>query len=227
MTQTDDTDATAPVVIDYYTDVLCVWAWIAQRRIEALTADWQDRVSIAHHCVNVFGDTRGKMAAQWAERGGFDGYAEHVHAVAEDYETAPVHADLWRVVRPTTSVSAHLVLKAAAIVDSAVAMVDLAGRIRHAFFVEARDVSDLPLLLSIAADAGLPREAMGSALSTGEAAAALMADYDAAEQHGVKGSPSWVMNGGRQILYGNVGYRILNANVEELLRHPEQEASWC
>jgi hypothetical protein len=35
------------------------------------------------------------------------------------------------------------------------------------------------------------------------------------------------MNGGRQILYGNVGYRILNANVEELLKHPEQEASWC
>lgn len=224
---TETTDATTPVVIDYYTDVLCVWAWIAQRRIDALTADWHERVSVAHHCVNVFGDTRGKMAAQWAGRGGFDGYAEHVQAVTADYETAPVHPDVWRVVRPTTSVSAHLVLKAAAIVDSEAAMVDLAGRIRHAFFVDARDVSDLGLLLAIAADAGLPPEAMRRALDAGEAAAALMADYDATGQHGVTGSPSWVMNGGRQILYGNVGYRILNANVEELLRHPEQEASWC
>ena len=27
---------TPPIVIDYYTDVLCVWAWIAQRRIDEL-----------------------------------------------------------------------------------------------------------------------------------------------------------------------------------------------
>jgi len=216
-----------PLVIDYYTDVLCVWAWIAQRRIDELAADWQGRIRIHHHCVNVFGDTRTKMARQWADRGGFDGYADHVHAVVADYESAPVHPDLWRTVRPTTSANAHLVLKAAAIVDSPAAMVNLAGRMRHAFFVEAADVSDLPLLLDIAAAAGLPRAAMDRALNAGEAAAALLSDYDATEQHGVKGSPSWVMNGGRQILYGNVGYRILNANVEELLRHPEQEASWC
>ena len=25
-----------PLVIDYYTDILCVWAWVAQRRIEEL-----------------------------------------------------------------------------------------------------------------------------------------------------------------------------------------------
>jgi predicted DsbA family dithiol-disulfide isomerase len=25
-----------PLVIDYYSDILCVWAWIAQRRIEEL-----------------------------------------------------------------------------------------------------------------------------------------------------------------------------------------------
>lgn len=217
----------APLVIDYYTDVLCVWAWIAQRRLEALVTDWHDRVRVHHHCVNVFGDTRGKMAAQWSDRGGFDGYADHVHDVASNYDTAPVHADVWRSVRPTTSANAHLVLKAAAIVGSATAMVDLAGRFRHAFFVEARDVSDLPLLLAIAADAGLPRAAMTRALDSGAAAAALLADYDVTERQGVKGSPSWVMNDGRQILYGNVGYRILNANVEELLRHPEQEASWC
>jgi hypothetical protein len=35
------------------------------------------------------------------------------------------------------------------------------------------------------------------------------------------------MNQGRQILYGHVGYRVLNANIEELLSHPENKASWC
>jgi hypothetical protein len=32
---------------------------------------------------------------------------------------------------------------------------------------------------------------------------------------------------GRQKLFGNVGYRLLEANVQELLRAPKDEASWC
>ena len=28
----------SPLSIDYYTDILCVWAWIAQRRIDQLNA---------------------------------------------------------------------------------------------------------------------------------------------------------------------------------------------
>lgn len=215
------------LVIDYYTDVLCIWAWIAQRRVEELEARWDHRIRIEHHCVDVFGDTHGKMAGAWADRGGFDGFAEHVHEAALGYETATVHADAWRRVRPSTSATAHLVLKAAALSDSPDAMVALAGHIRHAFFVDAVDVSHLPTVLEVAVGAGLPGDALTDAIDSGRAAAALLADYQRTESQGIRGSPSWVMNGGRQILYGNVGYRILNANVEELLRHPEQEASWC
>ena len=41
-------------------------------------------------------------------------------------------------------------------------------------------------------------------------------------------SPTFIMNEGRQKLFGNVGYRGLEANVGELLRSaPEDEASWC
>jgi hypothetical protein len=35
------------------------------------------------------------------------------------------------------------------------------------------------------------------------------------------------MNEGRQKLYGNVGYRILDANVRELWERPQAQASWC
>jgi len=56
---------------------------------------------------------------------------------------------------------------------------------------------------------------------------ALMSDYEDAKELGLKGSPSLVMNNGRQVLYGNVGYRILNANIRELLERPVSEASWC
>jgi len=57
--------------------------------------------------------------------------------------------------------------------------------------------------------------------------AALLKDYQAAQKLALKGSPVWVMNSGRQTLFGNVGFRILNANIREILDHPASEVSWC
>ena len=64
-------------------------------------------------------------------------------------------------------------------------------------------------------------------LEDGTALAALAADHESAAALGVSGSPTFVLNEGRQKLYGNVGYRILEANVEELLRDDRDSASWC
>jgi hypothetical protein len=37
-----------------------------------------------------------------------------------------------------------------------------------------------------------------------------------------------VLNGGRQKLYGDVGYKIIEANIQELIRDPHPDhASWC
>ena len=47
------------------------------------------------------------------------------------------------------------------------------------------------------------------------------------DKYSVKGSPSLILNEGRQIIYGNVGYRVIEANVQELLNQPENQASWC
>jgi hypothetical protein len=32
---------------------------------------------------------------------------------------------------------------------------------------------------------------------------------------------------GRQKLYGNLGYKVIEANVEEVLRRPAAAGSWC
>ena len=54
------------------------------------------------------------------------------------------------------------------------------------------------------------------------------ADLKLAESLGVKGSPTFVMNEGRQVLFGNVGYKLIEANVEELFREQSGDAaSWC
>jgi len=43
----------------------------------------------------------------------------------------------------------------------------------------------------------------------------------------VSSSPTLLLNEGRQRLVGNVGYRILEANVRELFERPGVQQSWC
>ena len=58
--------------------------------------------------------------------------------------------------------------------------------------------------------------------------AALAGDYQEAEALRIQGSPTYILNDGRQKLFGNVGFRILEANIQELLRTPQpDQASWC
>ena len=216
-----------PINIDYYSDVLCVWAWIAQARLDELESQWQGQVSVSHHYVDIFGDCHRKIPAAWGEQDGFDRFARHVHDSAAPFDAADVHPDIWKSTRPRSSAQAHLVLRATAIAHDENRMAALALRIRRAFFEEARDVGNLDLLLEVAQDCDCDPVALRQCLDNGSAIAAYSTDLRQAGELGVRGSPTWILNGGRQVLYGNVGYRILNANIEELLRHPQDEASWC
>jgi predicted DsbA family dithiol-disulfide isomerase len=215
------------IVIDYYSDVLCVWAWIAQPRLDKLEKEWGDKVSVKHHFVDIFGNCEAKIPQRWGEQDGFEKFGAHVRESAQPFDMATVHPDLWRVNHPRSSAQAHLLLRAVSLVSSAQAMSATALRIRRAFFCEAMDVSNMDLLLALAEEVGTAKEEILPALNDGRAIAALMSDLRQANELGVNGSPTWILNSGRQILYGNVGYRILNANIEELLKHPADEASWC
>ena len=218
---------TAKLIINYYSDVLCVWAWIAQRRVEELIRDFGEQIDLHYLYVDIFGDTRTKINTQWATRGLYDGFSEHVVKSAAKFEHAPVNERIWKEVKPATSANAHLLLKAVALIAGDEISQLVALDIRKAFFVEAKDIGNLALLKSILQRRQLNMPAIEECINNGGAVAALMRDYQQAREQSIKGSPSFVLDSGRQILYGNVGYRVLHSNVEELLYHSEDEASWC
>ena len=217
----------APILIDYYTDVLCVWAWIAQPRLEELNRQWTGRVTIRHRYLDIFGDSHRKIAKQWGETDGFEKFGAHVVKSAASFENLKVNPDIWTKVRPRSSLQAHLFLKAVALVTDEALVEPVALRIRQAFFLEARDINDYSTLIECAEAENINEQLLKSALRDGSAIAALSDDQRSANALGMRGSPTWVLNEGRQLLYGNVGYRILDANIEELARHPTLEASWC
>ena len=221
-------DPSHKVQIDYYTDVLCVWAWIAQPRLEELNRQWGDKLAIKHRYVDIFGDCHKKIPDSWGASDGFERFSAHVAKSVNAFEEISVNKDIWSKTRPHSSLQAHLVLKAAELVAGCEAQERLALRVREAFFLEAQDIGNMDTLLELASNSleGDHQE-LKQFLSNGRAMAGLSDDLRSASNLGVKGSPTWVMNDGRQILYGNVGYRILNANIEELINNPSGGASWC
>lgn len=224
-----------PVIdIEHFSDVLCIWAYIAQVRVDELQANFPDEVRIDYRFLQVFGDLPGKMAAQWADRGGLEGYAAHVQEVAAKFDHIEINPRVWTANPPTSSLPAHLILcgvRALRAADPQRDEPNLVERVlksmRRAFFVELIDISNQNRLFEITEQAGVDIAKLQQVLDSGTAHAQFAADLAAATQSTVRSSPTMTFNEGRQVLAGNVGYRVLEANIRELLSSPSDQQSWC
>lgn len=219
-------DAT-PVTISYFSDVLCVWAYLAQARLDEVRRRFGDQVEIEERFCSVFADSQEKIGRGWAERGGYEGFNRHLREIDGRFDHIEVHPEVWLEVRPASSLGVHLFLKAAQLAAPEFSN-RLGWQLRRAFFEHCRDIAARPVQREVADELGVPLAGIEEAIQSGVAFAALGADLADQQRLGVAGSPTYVLNAGRQKLYGNVGYRIIDANVQELLRRQNaDEASWC
>jgi predicted DsbA family dithiol-disulfide isomerase len=215
------------VTLTYYSDVLCVWAYIAQARLDEVARSFPEEVAVDYRFCSVFGDTAHKVGVGWADRGGFAGFARHVQEAVEPFDHISVHPELWQLVRPVSSTPAHLALKAVQRIDGA-RCDDVLREIRRAFFERCLDVGCWSVLRPVLESTGVSSDAVRDVIDAGLAHADLEADRRDQEGLMVQGSPTFILNEGRQKLYGNVGYNVLEANIKELLRTPAAgSASWC
>jgi predicted DsbA family dithiol-disulfide isomerase len=177
------------------------------------------------------------MESAWKDRGGYEGFNRHLMQVAERFPHVEVAPDIWIKARPASSASPHLFLKALQLCE---APAPDAARLtpgtfertmwafRQAFFRDARDISQWDVQCDVAKRLGADLSAVERLIDSGVAFAKLAADYQDADKMRIAGSPSLVLNDGRQKLYGNVGFRVIEANIQELLREPRaDDASWC
>ena len=146
----------------YFSDVLCVWAYVSQARIDAVKAKFGAAVRIDDRFCSVFGDTAGKIASVWKDRGGYHGFNAHLRQVAERFPHVQLHPDLWLTTRPASSASAHLFLKAVQLweretgtdQDRPAGVFDQVTRnFRDAFFRDGRDIACWETQCAIAAAA--------------------------------------------------------------------------
>ena len=228
--------------IEYFSDVLCVWAYGGQIRVDELKRDFGDAVEIEYRFVPIFGAARHNVERNWRDKGGRAGFNQHLQQVVSNWEHVDVHPGVWTEVAPQTSTTAHLYLKAiqmllqqGEISDRCVAewrdrnaFEQALWMMREAFFLHGRNIALRSEQDAIAEQLQLPVDAIHQLIDCGEAHAGLHLDDEARHNYHIPGSPTMVLNEGRQLLYGNVGYRIIDANIRELLHNRSHgEASWC
>jgi predicted DsbA family dithiol-disulfide isomerase len=224
----------AEVEITYFSDLLCVWAYISQARIDAIKEKFGDSVLIKHRFCSVFGDTADKISSNWKDKGAYEGFNAHLRHVAERFSHVRLHSELWLTTRPASSSSPHLFMKAVQQWEeqrqvSAPKIIDeVAWALRSAFFRDCKDISAWEVQCEVARHHGVDIDAVEKLIRSGAAFARLSADYREADKLRIEGSPSLVLNEGRQKLYGNIGFRLIQANIQELLHEPRpDDASWC
>jgi predicted DsbA family dithiol-disulfide isomerase len=222
----------APIRITHFSDALCVWAYVSQIRIDELEKNFPGQVELDYRFFHVFGNVPGKIDANWKDRGGVRGYVEHVRGVVEKFGHVALHPQAWVVNTPQSSMPSHLFLCAVRTLEAqgslpAGSLKHASWAVRQAFFKECRDISRRDVLVAIAQELGLPAREIEHTLASGAAHAALAEDLDLARQQTIQASPTLLFNEGRQRLTGNVGYRIIEANIRELLESPPGQLSWC
>jgi predicted DsbA family dithiol-disulfide isomerase len=230
------------VSIDYFSDILCVWAFSSQIRIEELRKNFGNKVSLNYRFIPIFGAAKIRIEETWREKGGLEGFNRHLHTVATNWTHITLHPKIWLQNEPASSSVAHLYLKAVQLLENSTLIStqpqvawnertlfeELFWRIRCAFFEQNLNIAHIKVLDQIAAGLNMPIDEIHRLIDNGEAFSALHLDEEAKQNYQIPGSPTLVFNEGRQQLYGNVGYRIIEANIRELLHNKQSgEASWC
>ncbi|MEA1888813.1 MAG: DsbA family protein, partial [Pseudomonadota bacterium] len=214
------------IKLSYYSDVLCFWAYAAQIRLDELQETFAEKIIIKHHFISVFGNTGQRIGEGWKDRGGYAGFAQHIADTAKEFPHLRVNPEIWQSTRPKTSAMSHCFLKAVQLLEEKklvstsinasygkTVFEETLWRVRCAFFEDALDIGNISVLKNIAEELQLPMAEIEQFLNDGTALASLMSDMEKKELLKLEGSPSYVMNDGRQKLYGNIGYRVIEANV--------------
>jgi len=224
------------LIIDYYSDVLCIWSYATKIKIDEMKHQFSDQISINYRYTPLFVDMHAMLEKNWADKGGLQGYNKMMHKLNGMFPYVEVHPDIGLKNLPRSSASCHQFLKALDLMeqrseiksdDPQSSLLEQADwLLRLGYFRDAQDISVHSYMMSIAEQLKIPLAPLETILTNGEAMAALAACTTDDKQKMIEGCPTFVFNESRQKLYGNIGYHIIEANIRALLEKPENKPVW-
>ena len=219
------------IEFSYWSDPLCIWALVAQEKLDRVLADLGALLIVDYRIVPIFGSVPWRFAqGPWAKEG-VTGRAAATRRIAEQAGRRDVSGECWRKAAPASSWAPATAIKAVFAMEARSECPSGSGALyqrtlRERFFVSEENVALRNVQLAVAEVQGLPRDAIEQQLDDGTALAAVWEDHQDKERLRIQGSPTYVFDGGRAMLYGNFDYGMLRSTVEELVRgiHPGSSA---
>ncbi|MBL8613284.1 MAG: DsbA family protein [Myxococcales bacterium] len=226
------TAAGKKIEFGYWSDPLCVWALVAQEKLDRVLADLGEHLTVDYRVVPVFGSVAWRFTAgPWAAEG-VEGRVAATRRIAEAAGRKDVSGECWRRAQPASSWAPAAAIKAAFAAERAREAEPGAGArfqraLRERFFVAEEDTARRDVALAVAESTRVPRASIERRLDDGTALAAVWEDHTERERLRIQGSPTYVFDGGRAMLYGNFDYGILRATVLELVRGLDPGSTAC
>lgn len=217
---------------EHWSDPLCIWALVGQPKLDRIVEELGDKLDVEHHVVPVFGSIPWRFReGPWAPAG-VEGRVEATRTIAAQHGRSDVSGECWVRDCPASSWSAGVAVEAVLLLEREGRVPRGTGAayhrlVRERFFVTAANVAKRDVQLAIAEELGIERAGMEAHIDDGSAIGALWEDIRRKEQLCIQGSPTFVFERGRAMLYGNFAYGILRATVDELVRGLDVGASRC
>ena len=220
------------IAFSYWSDPLCIWAYVAQPKLERVLRDWGHCLEASYRILPVFGSVPWRFReGPWAEPGPA-GRARATREIAEQFGHRDVSGQVWLDDPPASSWAAGAALGAVAELErreqiDAGRFAEYQWQMRRRFFVDDRNTARRSVQLELAEELGLPRAPIEAQLDDGSALALLWEADEERQRLFIEGSPTYVFDGGRTKLYGNFSEEVLGATVETLTRGLGPGCSSC
>ncbi|MCO4774138.1 MAG: hypothetical protein KDA24_29170 [Deltaproteobacteria bacterium] len=216
---------------DFYTDPMCIWALVAEPKVALLKDEFGDALQLEHHVLPLFGSIEERLATgSWA-KGGIPGRVAATARVAAAAGVEGVSGKGWEHSPSSSWGPSMTALAVRHLEDAGTLPAGSTGRtlyaMRQAFFVEDRDITLRSEQQAVLARCDLPVHEVFALVDDGRAMARLSEARDRRDGLRLDGSPTWVFDGGRAKLYGNVDMRVLRATVQALVDGDAPGRSVC
>lgn len=220
------------LTFSYWSDPMCIWAYVAQAKLEQLLRSADGQLLVEYRVVPVFGSIPWRVTSgPWA-KAGLSGRVEATHRIAREHDCPEVSGECWARDAPASSWAAGAAIKAVGAAEQAGELPPGTGgeylkQLRARFFVDNENIARRRVQLSVAEALAIPRAPLEARLDDGSALSLLWEDEQEKDRLRIQGSPTYVFDGGRAMLYGNFHYGVLQATVEQLLAGARASGSNC
>lgn len=217
---------------EYWLDPLCIWAFVGRDKLDRIREEYGDRLEVRLRIVPIFGSFEHRFTrGAWAKEG-VAGRVEATARVAREHGHPEVSGEVWAKDTPSTSWAPSMAFKAAQEIERDGSVPEGTAErylraLQDRFFVDDVNIARRSIQLEVANDHGIDGEALGPCLDDGRALARLHEDALEKDRLGLRGSPSFVFDDGRTMLYGNFAYGVLRETIAQLLAGGDTGATAC